>query len=230
MSRRFAGFDLGEATETSTTFNNHYDILIEYHQKDADHARVVGVLVWPASRDNLEAGLSGDACSLSSGPLQLRTDRENEFFYTYSVQFRVCSNSRLFGRRLTARQESKVAWATRWDSYLPIYASRIHYLSLFNSVVLCLFLSGMVGVVLLRTVNKDISHFNAIDLSEDTVQEDTGWKLLHAEVFRPPRHRMYLAVIIGAGAQLVGVVLVSLLFAILGFLSPSNRGSLGTIM
>jgi transmembrane 9 superfamily protein 2/4 len=113
---------------------------------------------------------------------------------------------------------------------MPIYAPRIHYLSLFNSILLALFLCGMVAVVLTRTVNKDISHFNAIDLSEDTVQEDTGWKLLHAEVFRPPRHRMYLAVIVGAGAQVAGVTITSLIFAILGVLSPSNRGALGTIM
>lgn len=38
----------------------------------------------------------------------------------------------------------------------------------------------MVSTILYRTVSKDISRYNAIDLSED-VQEDWGWKLVHGE-------------------------------------------------
>ena len=85
------------------------------------------------------------------------------------------------------------------------------------------------------------------DLQED-VQEDFGWKLVHGEVFRQPANPMILAVLSGSGAQLcvmvgvtLGKALVSSLmtdkltsgptvFALLGFLSPSNRGSLATVM
>ena len=35
---------------------------------------------------------------------------------------------------------------------------------------------------------------------------------------------------VGTGAQLLGMASVTLLFALLGFLSPSNRGALGTTM
>lgn len=82
---------------------------------------------------------------------------------------------------------------------------------------------------------------------QEDVQEDWGWKLVHGEVFRTPRFPMVLAIVVGNGAQLcvmVGVTLgihapsfptyivnfVSLVFALLGFLSPSNRGSLATVM
>ena len=59
----------------------------------------------------------------------------------------------------------------------------------------------MVFMVLLRTIHRDISRYNAIDIDED-VQEDFGWKLVHGEVFRPPRKRMFLSVAVGSGLQL----------------------------
>ena len=74
-----------------------------------------------------------------------------------------------------------------------------------------------------------ISRYNAIDLSED-VQEDWGWKLVHGEVFRTPGNPMILSILVGNGAQLCAMVAVTLVFALLGFLSPSNRGSLATVM
>lgn len=112
----------------------------------------------------------------------------------------------------------------------------------------------MVAMILLRTVHRDISRYNAIDLDED-VQEDFGWKLVHGEVFRPPRRRMLLSVVVGSGSQMAAMTGVTLrelfsfsfvrgevwqssqadllfyaVFALLGFLSPSNRGSLSTVM
>lgn len=73
----------------------------------------------------------------------------------------------------------------------------------------------MVFMVLLRTIHRDISRYNAIDIDED-VQEDFGWKLVHGEVFRPPRKRMFLSVAVGSGLQLTamsGVTLGELAFA-----------------
>jgi len=84
-------------------------------------------------------------------------------------------------------------------------------------------------MILLRSVNRDISRYNAIDLSED-VQEDWGWKLVHSEVFRNPNNPLVLSVMVGNGSQLCAMVGVTLVFALLGFLSPSNRGSLATVM
>ncbi|KAG9086875.1 hypothetical protein FS749_003307, partial [Ceratobasidium sp. UAMH 11750] len=84
-------------------------------------------------------------------------------------------------------------------------------------------------MILVRTVSRDISRYNAIDLSED-VQEDFGWKLVHGEVFRSPQFPLALSVLVGNGAQLSVMVGVTLVFALLGFLSPSNRGSLATVM
>ncbi|RUS15254.1 Endomembrane protein 70-domain-containing protein, partial [Jimgerdemannia flammicorona] len=124
---------------------------------------------------------------------------------------------------------SPISWATRWDNYLNIFDPNIHWFSLVNSVVIVLFLTGMVAMILLRALHKDISRYNAVEAQED-VQEDFGWKLVHGDVFRPPAHGMLLSVLLGNGAQLFFMTAVTLVFAVLGFLSPSNRGSLATVM
>ena len=46
-------------------------------------------------------------------------------------------------------------------------------------------------------------------LKED-VQEDYGWKLVHGEVFRPPKYPMVLSVVCGNGAQLCAMSGVTL--------------------
>jgi transmembrane 9 superfamily protein 2/4 len=59
------------------------------------------------------------------------------------------------------------------------------------------------------------------------LREETGWKLVHADVFRPPTERpMLLCVFVGTGAQLTTMAIVTIAFAAVGFLSPANRGSL----
>lgn len=86
----------------------------------------------------------------------------------------------------------------------------------------------MIGMILLRALHKDITRYNRMD--EEDAQEEFGWKLVHGDVFRPPPRFMALSVVIGSGAQLWLMAVVTLLFAALGFLSPSNRGSLVTTM
>ena len=52
---------------------------------------------------------------------------------------------------------------------------------------------------------KDYFHFvryNQIDSGEDA-QEEFGWKLVHGDVFRPPRKGMLLSVFIGSGTKLL---------------------------
>lgn len=39
-------------------------------------------------------------------------------------------------------------------------------------------------------------------LQDDTLEE-SGWKLVHGDVFRPPRHPKLLAALVGAGLQIL---------------------------
>jgi transmembrane 9 superfamily protein 2/4 len=55
------------------------------------------------------------------------------------------------------------------------------------------------------------------------------WQV-HGDVFRPPANSALLSVYVGTGSQLFGMALVTMVFAVLGFLSPANRGGLMTAM
>ena len=49
-------------------------------------------------------------------------------------------------------------------------------------------------------------------------------------MFRPPARAGLLAAYVGTGAQLLAMTVVTMIFAVLGFLSPANRGGLMTAM
>merc|ERR1719428_1478901 len=120
---------------------------------------------------------------------------------------------------------SHVRWASRWDNYLKMSGGQIHWFSILNSLMIVLFLSGMVAMILLWTLHRDISKYNEMATAEEAAEE-TGWKLVHGDVFRKPRHAKLLAVSVGSGVQILGMSIVTLIFALLGFLSPAHRGGL----
>uniref|UniRef100_A0A8D0GGF5 Transmembrane 9 superfamily member n=1 Tax=Sphenodon punctatus TaxID=8508 RepID=A0A8D0GGF5_SPHPU len=126
-------------------------------------------------------------------------------------------------------QELKdIRWASRWDYILESMPhTHIQWFSIMNSLVIVLFLSGMVAMIMLRTLHKDIARYNQMDSTEDA-QEEFGWKLVHGDIFRPPRKGMLLSVFLGSGTQILIMTFVTLFFACLGFLSPANRGALMT--
>ena len=66
--------------------------------------------------------------------------------------------------------------------------------------------------------------------SKEEAAEESGWKLVHGDVFRPPPRAGLLAVYVGTGVQVLGMGMVLMAFAVLGFLSPSNRGGLMTAL
>ena len=225
------GFPLGEQNDPSQppALNNHYNIFVEYHEARAGGYRVVGVLVIPSSRrdsKNLGDGKANCGDDINNIALTLNEEGETSVTWTYGVYW----------------VPSATAWATRWDSYLHVYDPRIHWFSLIISAVIVVFLTGMVSGILMRALKKDIARYNRLDsynlddlsgtsaVAEDGIQEDSGWKLVHGDVFRPPRNPLLLSVFLGNGAQLFFMTGITIVFALLGFLSPSNRGSLGSAM
>ena len=140
-------------------------------------------------------------------------------------------NQVVFTYRTSWYFDSTTPWSERWDIYLQDQTkdSDIHWFSITNSVLIVLMLSFMVGVILMRALNRDISAYN--EESIDDLVEETGWKLVHGDVFRgPAQHPMLLSVLIGCGSQLFLMTLLMLVFACLGFLSPANRGGLLTAL
>lgn len=136
-----------------------------------------------------------------------------DFKYTYSVKY---------------EQNNDIKWASRWDYILNTMPNaKIQWFSILNSLVIVLFLSGMVAMILLRTVHKDLAKYNSAQNGDD-VEEEYGWKLVHGDVFRPPSHSLLLTVFLGTGVQIAIMSLITLVLACLGFLSPASRGALMT--
>ncbi|KAG5928417.1 hypothetical protein E4U42_000713 [Claviceps africana] len=225
------GFSLGdyelgdnESQEEKLSFNNHYEIWVEYHEVNGNpnQLRVVGVVVQPSSK----AYKGKPDCADDRPPLILTDDEhDQDVTFSYSVFWR----------------KSETAWATRWDKYLHVFDPKIHWFWLVDTAIIVVILVLTVMSILVRTLKKDIARYNRLDsislddlsgtsVVEDGVQEDSGWKLVHGDVFRTPTHPLLLSVLLGSGAQLFVMTWCTIVFALLGFLSPSNRGSLGTIM
>ncbi len=76
-------------------------------------------------------------------------------------------------------QQSDIRWASRWDTYLLMTDDQIHWFSIINSLMIVLFLSGMVAMIMMRTLHRDISKYNQLETAEEA-QEETGWKLVGA--------------------------------------------------
>lgn len=208
---------------------NHVNIRITYHSGENEAwgvgfgdkgGRITSVKIEPKSIDYTSidpALLTHDVCNNDEVKfLAIPGDNINEKIhinYTYSVKF---------------IKDNSIKWSSRWDYILGSSAhTNIQWFSILNSLVIVLFLTGMVAMILLRTLHKDIARYNQIDL-EDDAQEEFGWKLVHGDVFRPPQHSMLLSVLLGSGVQVFFMTLITLFFACLGFLSPANRGSLMT--
>ncbi|BFZ55080.1 Transmembrane 9 super member 2 [Savitreella phatthalungensis] len=200
--------DIGATTEqfSQPVYHNLYEITIDYHKIDDEDYRIVGVEVVPAST-------SAKDCAAGK-PIKLdeRDGKKTTFDFKLSVRWR----------------KSDLTWATRWDRYLHVYDPKIHWLSLTESFVIVIFLTVTVAAVLVRTLRRDVKHYNALELERDGVVEDAGWKLVHADVFRQPDSSLMLAILLGNGVQLLVMVGTTIVLAALGFLSPSNRGSLAT--
>lgn len=49
-----------------------------------------------------------------------------------------------------------------------------------------------------------------ISLMQEDIQKDYGWKLVHGDVFRPPRHGMLLSILLGQGTQVLIMTFITL--------------------
>ena len=70
----------------------------------------------------------------------------------------------------------------------------------------------------------DVTHDVDLSSDEEFVEDTSGWKLLHGDVFRSPRYAGFLAPLIGSGMQLVFMTTGLLALSCLGVLNPSFRG------
>jgi len=71
-------------------------------------------------------------------------------------------------------------------------------------------------MILMRTLRKDFARFSRDEESDDRDIEESGWKQVHGDAFRPPPHLLIFSSLIGSGHQLAVLVPSVILFSILG--------------
>ncbi|KAF8376946.1 hypothetical protein HHK36_030317 [Tetracentron sinense] len=107
----------------------------------------------------------------------------------------------------------------------------LHWFSIFNLFMMVIFLTGLVTMILMRTLRNDYAKYahedDDLETQEKDISEESGWKLVHGDVFRHPRNLVLLSAVVGTGAQLVMLVLLVILLAIIRMLYI-GRGAIVT--
>ncbi|KAJ2162085.1 hypothetical protein GGF46_000960 [Coemansia sp. RSA 552] len=191
--------------------NNHFSLHILYQPTQSGGYRIVGFEVYPRSIDN-GSGECPDLQNPSAERLLLVAGAERQVTYSYSVRW----------------IEDQVAWGHRWDRYLATPDSQVHWYAIFNSAIIILLLSGVVAVILMRMLNRDIYMVGDEEAFRDDIEETSGWKLLHGDVFRAPKFGGLLAPLLGTTVQVMYTFIATIAIGTLGILSPSYRGGLLT--
>ena len=122
----------------------------------------------------------------------------------------------------------------RFQRYLDysFFENQIHWFSVFNSFMMVVFLLGLVSMILLRTLRKDYARYTVgkddLESLELDMNEETGWKLVHGDVFRSPVMLELFAAVVGTGVQLAALVLLTIVVTIAAELHV-QRGTIVTV-
>jgi len=69
-------------------------------------------------------------------------------------------------------------------SILLYKQTEIRWFSIFNSIVTVLLLTGFLATILVRVLKNDFLRYARSDEEEHLESEESGWKLVHGDVFR----------------------------------------------
>lgn len=59
------------------------------------------------------------------------------------------------------QSNTTIKWSSRWDYILnSIQEGNIQWFQILNALVIVLFMSGMIAMILLRTLHRDITRYN----------------------------------------------------------------------
>jgi len=254
-TRYWQGFPIGFIAEDSheAYIHNHVNIEITYHEGEGmpDTYRVVRFVVEPFSIKHEYEPVVGDGdvdvddqaflpkkAKIINPIPSCDTRNKKKEHTSYEMvtaagrEAQQASGKVLFTYDVTWVENKDLHWASRWDIYLSMdnaVPAKVHWISIANSLVIVFVLSAMIAAILIRNLRRDISRYNRLATDEEKAEdlEEYGWKLVHADAFRPPSFSpMLLAVCCGTGAQLLCMSLLTIIFSALGFMSPARRGHL----
>jgi len=128
-----------------------------------------------------------------------------------------------------AWEETDYPFKDRMKLYEDFFSREleIHWLSIMNSCVLVLLLTGFLAIIIMRILKSDYNRYARAE-DEEEEQEDYGWKLIHGDVFRFPPHKNLFTAFVGLGAQLLSITFAILGLALVGLFYPGNEGTIFT--
>ncbi|MPC40619.1 Transmembrane 9 superfamily member 2 [Portunus trituberculatus] len=137
---------------------NHVDLNVTYHTGDGENwgttfsgagGRILSVRVMLKSIKHNQGKEPCDTPEVMAIPSDFKEDLS--ITYSYSVTF--------------TKSNADIRWSSRWDYILDSMPhTNIQWFSILNSLVIVLFLSGMVAMIILRTLHKDIARYNQVKL------------------------------------------------------------------
>ncbi|KAL0350247.1 UNVERIFIED_CONTAM: Transmembrane 9 superfamily member 3 [Sesamum radiatum] len=121
--------------------------------------------------------------------VDLTEDKEVDVDFMYSAKWK--ETNIVFEKRMEKYSHS---------SSLPRHLE-IHWFSIINSCVTVLLLTGFLATILMRVLKNDFVKYAHDEEAADD-QEETGWKYIHGDVFRFPKHKSLFSAALGSGTQL----------------------------
>lgn len=221
--RGFLGY-YDSATQKSHVFTHqHFTIL--YHEIFGT-AKASGALVYANVTSSLSRSKEVNL-DLEGTPLE----------FTYSVSW---LQTDLDPKKRVYLADGFFAWSQT--------GGKVHWLSIFNSLLLVLLLAGFLALVLVRILRKDLARYEAASSrtssasmaggsgssasggdDEDDVLDaelEYGWKLIHGDVFRFPPQRAAFCAFLGVGSQFLAMSTGMLILALVGLYYPGNEGAI----
>eukprot|EP00057_Strongylocentrotus_purpuratus_P017966 XP_011672440.1 PREDICTED: transmembrane 9 superfamily member 4 [Strongylocentrotus purpuratus] len=196
------GYKMGFVANKKIYLNNHLELDMKSHKltPEGNEYRIVGFEVRARSLKHETGKKAEDECVATppeqeppADAMEIMEGAEKQtIVFSYGVHW----------------EDSDIVWASRWDIYLAMSDVQIHWFSIINSLVVIFFLAGILTMIMIRTLRRDIARYTDED-GEDTTEE-TGWKLVHGDVFRPPRYKQLLAALVGAGVQIFSMALITI--------------------
>lgn len=208
---------------------NHFKFIVTYNEQEDGTVRIVGFDVQPYSiqHDTSSIGAKGTVDETTQLPTCKGDPVENDPTKYVALRLNGPSPLTLTYSYEVEWKSSDLLWQDRYDILLlSAPDDDLHYFSIVNSLMIVLFLTGAISTILIRTLRKDIAIYNEMDSLDDGAgAEETGWKLVHGDVFRPPQSgSMALAVMVGTGAQIGVAFGLSMLLAMTKIVNPVQKG------
>eukprot|EP01043_Picozoa_sp_COSAG02_P009856 COSAG02_NODE_339_length_24201_cov_45.538462_17_plen_517_part_00 len=110
-------------------------------------------------------------------------------------------------------------------SFLPMHLE-IHWFSIINSFVMVVLLTGFLATIMMRVLKNDfVKYEQDVEIGAGGGDEDeSGWKMIHGDVFRFPHHVSLLSSILGVGAQLFALMVSFFVLGVMGVFYAGHRG------